>query len=371
MIKGTNNIDVRVSNRKNIVLTLYRQGMMTKQELASTLELSLPTVSVILKELTDAGLVAPGGSLESSGGRRPTLNKLVLDARYAVGIGITRHHIRLVLVNLGLEIKASFRERIDFADTPEYWAHVHQLTEDFVRDNALDRSLLLGVGVSLPGVLQPDRTVLDFAPSLGVHGLDLHKLFDLFSCDVVVANDAKLAGLAQVWRYGESGGVFLLLNKGVGGAIINAKKLVSGSRSGEFGHMTIVENGRLCDCGRRGCLETYCSSAAITESSGLELEDFFAALEAGDQNCRRIWDEYLNYLSLGVSNLRVIFDDDVIIGGEMSQYIRRYGGEQLTALLRSRNPFGNDEVRYLRISDYGEYDAVVGAAILQIDKFLE
>ena len=57
MVKGTNNLDVRVNNRKNIVLMLYRNGMMTKQDIANTLELSLPTVSVILKELTEAGLV--------------------------------------------------------------------------------------------------------------------------------------------------------------------------------------------------------------------------------------------------------------------------------------------------------------------------
>ena len=371
MVKGTNNIDVRISNRKSIVLTLYRQGMMTKQDIASTLDLSLPTASVILKELTDSGLVAAGGALESSGGRRPTLNKLVLDARCAIGIAITRHHIRIQLVNLGLEIKGTYRERRIFSDTPEYWAHLHQVVDSFIQDNAFDRERLLGIGVSIPGVLQPDRSILDFAPSLGVNGLDLRKIQNLFDCDVMIANDAKLAGLTQVWRHGSNGGVFLLLNKGVGGAIINDKKLVSGTRSGEFGHMTIVERGRLCDCGRRGCLEAYCSSAAITEASGLELDVFFEALAAGgNEQYQKTWDEYLDYLALGISNLRVIFDDEVIIGGEMSQYIRRYEAD-LKARLLARNPFNDEAVNYLRISDYGEYDTVVGAAILQINKFLD
>lgn len=373
MVKGTNNIDVRVSNKKNIVLTLYRNGMMTKQDIATTLELSLPTVSVILKELSDDGLVTTGGVLESSGGRRPTPNKLVLDARCAIGIGITRHHIRVQLVNLGVEIKARYKERRIFEDTPEYWKHLQEVVSSFVKDTAFDEKKLLGIGISVPGVLQPDKTVLDFAPSLGIDGgidgLNLQKVYDLFDCDVMIANDAKLAGLAQVWRHGSDGGIFLLLNKGVGGAIINDKKLVSGTRSGEFGHMTIVEGGRLCDCGCHGCLEAYCSSSAIIESAGVELEEFFKELEQGNEAFKKIWDEYLFYLALGISNLRVIFDDQIIIGGEMSQYVKRFENE-LKQMIKQRNPF-KDEADFLRISDYGEYDAVVGAAILQIDKFLD
>ena len=370
MVKGTNNLDVRVNNRKNIVQMLYRNGMMTKQDIANTLELSLPTVSVILKELTDAGLVTIGGSLESSGGRRPTLNKLVLDARCAVGLSISRQHIRIQLVNLGLEIKATYKERIPFSDTPKYWDHLQAVVGNFILDNHFNDERLLGIGVSVPGVLQRDGKILDFAPTLGVNGLDLDKIRALFDHDVMIANDAKLAGLSHIWRHDTDGGVFLLLNKGVGGAIINGKKLVSGTRSGEFGHMTLVDGGRPCDCGRSGCLEAYCSSTAITETSGMDLEDFFLALEKGDARAAAIWDEYLDHLSLGINNLRVIFDDQVIVGGEMGPHIRRYE-EDLLARLRKRNPFHDDPADFLRISDYGEFDSVVGAAILQINKYLD
>jgi DNA-binding transcriptional ArsR family regulator len=89
MTKGMNNIEVRIINRKSIIAALYQHGGMTSQAIARSLGLSLPTVSVILKELTRQGLVSPGAALKSSGGRRPLLNILKSDARFAVGISLS------------------------------------------------------------------------------------------------------------------------------------------------------------------------------------------------------------------------------------------------------------------------------------------
>lgn len=368
-IRGMNNMEVRASNRQNTVMALHQYGAMTKQEIAERMGLSLPTVSVIVKQLSQQGLVTTGGTQESSGGRKPQLVMLAPDARYSAGIGITRRHIRLVLLNLGVSILGQRKIRISFEDTPAYWDALHRETDAFFEEYLPELQRLIGLGISLPGIIRPDNTMV-FAPTLGSCSLDLVKLADSFEQDVEIGNDAKLAGFSQIFLdHNANTCIYLMLNKGVGGAIIvNGQLVTLGGHAGEFGHVTVVDGGRQCSCGKLGCLEAYCSSGVLREASGMELDEFFESVRAGHAENNRLLQEYLSYLALGINNLRVIFDSDVIVGGEVSDCLREYE-TTLKELLERRNPFG-EKSDYLRIGDYGEYASTVGAALLPIHRFL-
>lgn len=370
MNKAATNKEVRINNQKNIVNTLFRYGPMTKQELSTRLNLSLPTVSVIYKNLAAKGLVARGEKLESTGGRRPSPITLVFDARLSIGVGISSNHVRLVLVNLGPTIISSRKHRLPCVGTTDYWQTVKNLISDFIRDNNVDESILLGIGFSVQAPIQAGLAVLPMIRPDEMTGFEPAVLEKVFKNPIQVNNDAKMASLAQVWGAGEEDDVvYLMLSSGVGGAIITDHRLLRGeSKNAEFGHMVVKDNGRLCSCGQHGCLGAYCSSRALQDWSGSAVDDFFAELEAGNPAFQTIWNEYLDVLALAVNNLYIIFDSDIIIGGEMSMFIARHL-DDLRERVGSRNPFGHS-ADFVRIGSYGEYDSAFGAALIHNDRFL-
>ena len=370
MNKAATNKEVRINNQKNIVNTLFRYGPMTKQELANRLGLSLPTVSVINKNLVDKGLVAKGEKLGSTGGRPPSHITLVFDARLSVGVDISTSHVRIALVNLGPMIVSSQKYRLPYDSSPDYWQAVKYLVNSFVAENEVDESRLLGIGFSVQSPIKGGVA----APAVNdvpvMSGRDQKFIAEIFGRNAEVHNDAKMASLAQVWGAGEEEDVvYLMLSGGVGGAIITDHRLLRGdSKNAEFGHMIIQDGGRLCSCGQHGCLGAYCSSQAIQEKAGVGLDEFFTGLATGREDFMKLWDEYLHMLALAVSNLYLIFDTDIIIGGEMSPYVGIYL-DDLRARVSRRNPFGGSG-DYVRIGVYGEFDSAFGAALIHNDRFL-
>ena len=372
-VEGTNNLSVRRRNRQAVLKILYQNQTMTRKDIADRLGLSFPTVTQILSELEDEGLVRTIGQQASTGGRRAFLNAIVTDSRAAVGLSLSMHWVELVLMNLSRAAVATEEHRIIFENTPAYWQTVVSLVEELLEKNGVDRDSLLGVGISFPGVISSIGNTLEFAPTLGLQQLDLNGIAAYFRYPCFFGNDATLASRAEAWfRPDIQRSVYLLLNRGVGGAYISGRDDIFGSRACEFGHMVIQENGKRCSCGRRGCLEAYCSSAVLVDAFGENgeesLETFFEAVEQGEEKHVQVWNEYFEHLVTGIGNLRSIFDSDVIIGGEMARFLKPYA-EQLRTELARRSSLKEDG-KYLKFCNYGKYDAAIGAALYHIDRFL-
>ena len=160
MNKAATNKEVRINNQKNIVNTLFRYGPMTKQDLSLRLGLSLPTVSVIYKNLAAKGLVARGEKLESTGGRPPSPVSLVFNARLSIGVDVSINSVRIVLVNLGPTIICSKKHKLPYRGSTEYWRTVKSLISDFITENQVDESILLGVGFSVQAPIKSGLAVL-------------------------------------------------------------------------------------------------------------------------------------------------------------------------------------------------------------------
>ncbi|MFA9381782.1 MAG: ROK family transcriptional regulator [Acetanaerobacterium sp.] len=368
---GANNLQVRNTNIKRIVNLLYQTDGMTNLAIANALHLSMPTVSQIIKELNARGLVRDAGTLASSGGRKPALNALAYDARFSLGIELTRNHIRFVVVNLAGDALYYRRMHESFCSDEAYFQRLGALLEQFLSENHIDRQRLLGVGLAVPGIVQSSEGILEYVPTLDVKGLPISSLTRHIAYPSRVENEAKLAGFAEIWRMGSlNDAVFLSVNKGVGGAVIINDKLYTGRhfRSGEFGHMTIVKDGKRCDCGKNGCLEAYCSTTELTQDDFADLDGFFAELEKQNPLCVKRWDTYCDYLAAGINNIRMIFDTDVIIGGEIDRYLEK-NLDTFVQRLRALNSF-SDDTPYLHISRYGGKASAIGAALLLVDEFL-
>lgn len=374
-MQGLSTTDLRKLNRTRAFQAIYADGPLTKQDLAAKTGTSLPTVTQNLKDLFAAELLCYDGTEESTGGRKPQRIALNAQARFAVGMELSPKHVRLVAIDLkGREI-LSKKVRCPFADTEDYRAAYSALLETFLDDLHLPRERLLGVGITLPALIQQQAKMIEAAPVLHLHNVPLSRLTEKIPYAVFVQNDAS-AGAAAEWRHNAQiqkarTAAYLFLGKGVGGALLLEGVPYEGTqgRSGEFGHMCIVPGGDRCSCGKQGCLEAYCSTARLTDDLGMDLEDFFAHVKEGDARCAAVWQTYLDHLAQGVNLIYTAMDCEIIVGGPLSPYLEPYL-PQLLERVQALNAFGGG-AGMLFVSQCGEEANCVGAAMHFVDDFVQ
>ena len=200
------------------------------------------------------------GEAESTGGRRAAGVEIVPDARIAIGVSVTGHHLRFLAADLRLH-EIAYRSVLLYC--LRHGAHGgggdhRPELESFIDGQEIDRSRLLGVCIAVPGVLTADHRRVMFAPTLHQTDADLSALYERIPYPSYVENDATSSGHAEWFVRGARGNLaYLSLEGGVGGSALIGSAPYHGSngRSCEFGHMCLVPGGLPCSCGKRGCLE--------------------------------------------------------------------------------------------------------------------
>ena len=366
--------DRRKQTRASIYHCLYHaKGVSTNASLSRELNLSLPTIYQNLSELTEAGLVRCDGEARSTGGRRAKSLAVVSDARIAVGISVIKDRIRLVLTDLYLE-ELAFREVPNdlLLRSGEFAVFLAQELERFLDDFGADRGRLLGVGIAFPGVVSPDGTGVLYAPTLGLRNIDPGELVQRIPYPVFWENDATCGGRAEVFvRGGRSNMAYLSLETGVGGAVLTGGAAYVGDhrRSGEFGHMCVEPAGLPCNCGKRGCLEAYCSAQRIINTFGVSLDEFFLGLKNHVPEYEVLWHDLLRHLAIGVNNIRMALDCDVVLGGFLAERLPPYM-PQLQEYAAANNTF-EQNADYIQLSVLRRHALPLGAALYFVQAFLE
>lgn len=364
----------KAQTRGRIYQNIYdSHGLSTKQSLASDLGLSLPTVYQHLAELMNEGLVTYSGQRLSTGGRRANALTVVPDARIAIGLSVTDNRLRLAAANLCLQELAyrSVPSALRPGDS-EYGSFLAQELERFLDEEQLNRKKILGVGVSVPAVLSSNGSRVLLAPTLRMQDTSLEHLVSQIPYRSYMDNDGSFGGSAEwLMRHSRSSMAYLSLEDGVGGAVMAAGAVYPGDnrRSGEFGHMCVEPGGLPCKCGKRGCLEAYCSAGRIREELGISLEEFFIGLGTHNARYEALWQDLLRHLALGINNIRMVLDCDVVLGGFLSEYLAPYL-PQLKDYVRALNTF-EESADYLHLSILRRHTAPLGAAFYFIQDFLD
>lgn len=346
---------------------------LSKQDISLQLKLSLPTVYQNINELLEMGLIEYSGAQASRGGRPAMQIQVVADARYAVGIYISINRVYFALTNLRSELLAHSEVQHGLTLlSDEYNAFLAKELEHFLDHNGVDRGRLLGVGICLSAIIDAENNSIFYAPTLGLRNVSMQGLIDAIPYPVHPENDATSGGFAE-WFIGSEGGslAFLSLAAGVGGTVFanGDKYLGVNHRSGEFGHMCLEKDGLLCTCGKRGCLEAYCSSSRISSDLGISLEEFFRRLGDGDTNMQALWDDYLEHLALGIHNIRMALDCRIVLGGMMAGYLGPYL-PRLRELVAEADPFC-DDADYLSLGHFSGKGPLLGTALYFVKNFLE
>lgn len=246
-----------------------------------------------------------------------------------IGIDLGGSHISVGVINdkgyvvEKVEKRLMSKEKRHIIDSIE--SYVIEQVHGFRQDYSISE-----IGIAIPGTIRQNLVVKSV--NLGLVNYPIvDRLQEQLSLPIHIQNDAKCAALAE-YKYGalkqQNRVVFLTLGTGIGGAvIINHKLLDAGELPGcEFGHMIIERNGIPCACGKQGCFEKYASMKAfkdnlrrelgLTETTrGQELLDRLRK-EEDDPRIQKIVEEFIDYLSVGISNLINIFEPEVVgIGG--------------------------------------------------------
>ncbi len=365
-------MEIKQQNYTNVFQQLRRIHGMTRQDLAISLQLSLPTVTQNIRKLQEEGLVEESGSMGNTGGRKAKRYDIVKAARVAVGLDITRNHVTIVLVDLTGNIIFRARTRRKFQQEDDYYRYLGELVEQAVSNAHLPHSSILGVGIGVPGLVTRDHQSVFYGKILNFTGATCAEFSKYISYPSALFNDANAAGFAESWSHQESFSAFyLMLSNNVGGSVVLDGRVYDGQnlRSGEVGHICIVPNGRPCYCGQRGCVDAYLAATELSSHTEGNLAAFFSLLESGDPSISDIWNNYLDHMARTVNTLNMLFDCTIILGGYVGEYIAGRMDE-----IRSRaeklNTFEHN-ADYLVCCSYQTEAIAAGAALYFISRFID
>ncbi len=260
-------------NRLAVLRTIWDHETFTKMDVVREAHLSLPTINDILSVLQDEGYVSPNGNGESRGGRPPALYRFNPDARYCVGVQIDSPTIALGLVDLGGNLHAIVEHPFADSSTSEYFESILiQGIADLLAYQHIDRDKLVGIGIGVPGYFERDTgTWLGYLPLRFFSQLSLRDLLSKqFGVPVTIQHASNVYTLAELSKSPALPRNDLLViscAEGVKASVVVDGRILSGDHGnfGRVGHLNVVENGRPCYCGARGCLEMYASGRSIRD----------------------------------------------------------------------------------------------------------
>jgi predicted NBD/HSP70 family sugar kinase len=366
------------------VIDALRRGAATRAQIAAHAGLSRPTVSTLVAELVDAGVLVerkgepPRDAARS--GRPPVRLALDASAGAAVGVDFGHRHLRVAVADLSAEVRAERRVELDVDhDAAAGLDTAAGLVDELLEEADVSRDAVLGCGMGLPGPIDRVSGMVGSSVILpgwvGVRAAD--ELTARLELPVTVDNDANLGALAEM-TYGAARGardlVYVKVASGIGGSVVLNGRLHRGASgiAGEIGHVHVDAGGRVCRCGNRGCLETVAAGPALLallrESHGedLTLGDLLDLAHAGDLGTRRVLADAGRAIGRVLADACNVLNPELIVfGGELAA-----AGEPLLegardALARYALPAAVDATRVTG-GVLGDRAGVLGALALVI-----
>ncbi len=354
-------------NQERIIALLQKRPILTKQEIAQALALSMPTALQNVNELLECGILEECGSSESTGGRKAKQLCLRKTAGYAIGIDVTLHHVELVLTNLLGEIVARSVLQPLFRDEPAWYQTLSDGIQEFLQKEGIRTDVVLGAGISFPGIIDSEAGEIVQSHIFGIQHIPLDRFQRAVPFPLVAANDANCACVAELGP-DRTTYCYVSLNESVGGALMLDGRLHLGDtwQAGEVGHMLLIPGGTRCYCGKLGCVDGYLSPTVLTEQKQ-SLEVFFRDVQLKQKGACQKWEQYLEHLAIFLTNLRMMLNVDLIVGGEVGAYIAPYL-TQLQARAADYDRFARD-VDYIHPCRRTKSAFAVGAAMLALEQY--
>jgi glucokinase-like ROK family protein len=401
---GNNIISVKEHNLQVVLLSLLYEGQLSRIELAKRIHLSNTTITNIVGELLEAGLVTESDcSDDDVDGTRPvgrprTAICLVPEARYVVGVHVGVGTFRVALADLRDEILLNQTEQFEIeSDAAQVLDQIVAVIRTLIETSGVDPARILGVGVGLSGLVDFVTGVNVMAPNLNWRNVPVKDILaSQLGMPVVVDNNVRCMALGETYfgvGHNLESLVFVYGRIGVGAGFISKGEVFRGSNmgAGEIGHNTmLLEGGDPCRCGKHGCLETLVSETSIirqaedlrqqfpdsilaecmaSDPDGNTVECVFEAAQAGDEHARAMLASKAYYLGVALANMVNLYNPELILLGGLFAQEQAFFIDPVIKTVRQMT-FGDlgDRVR-IEATSFGWKAGVIGAAALALTQF--
>jgi predicted NBD/HSP70 family sugar kinase len=377
----------RDANRARVFRELTTLGITSRAEIARRTGLSASTVSAIIAELQRDGLVTEQEGIDGPGprGGRPASGiALHRRAGVAVGVDFGKRHLAVAVCDLSHQVLAEIWREMD-EDYPADLGleQARELIRSSLADAGAADETAVGLGIGLPGPVHAVTGTLGSSTILpGWSGVRLGDVERHFELPVYIDNDANLGARAEsIWGAGRGADpvVYLKVATGIGSGLIAGGYVLTGAggTAGEIGHINVVEQGDICRCGSRGCLETVASTPSVARmieralGETLEIEDVIGRARAGDLACARALADAGRYIGVATATLCNLFNPQLIaVGGSLGAAGDLLLNPMRESLELRAIPSAAADVKIVQ-AELGERAELLGALALVLDKASE
>ena len=363
----------KIRNINRVYWFISQNKFFTKKEISDSLGISFPTVTKIINLLVEKKIIIEKGYSDSNTKRKAILYEYNPNSFYSIGIKLEVSSLSFILINLnGDEIKKTVIIK-DFFNDENFVFYIIEELKSFLKGFQF-KELITGIGISVSGIVDNKDKILKIGTNFHLFEKDMNAIKDSFELPIYLINEANAGAIGEFFlnkTLSSQNIAFISIDSGVGAGIVLDENLYKGhsSKAGEFGHFTVENNGRKCNCGNSGCLEMYCSNRALIKEfqekfnlSNLSFVEIFSKGLADTENGKEILERYTDYLAAGIRNILFLLDlDKVIIGGLIANY-SKYIEKNLKKKVFN-NIFFKDET-ILEFSKHGDFSNLIGAAFL-------
>ncbi|MHB8061041.1 MAG: ROK family protein [Ruminiclostridium sp.] len=389
--KTGNNKFLKQFNETSLLELIRTNKQISKADLAQLTGLSPTACGIIVSNLLEKNYISEAGIGISTGGRRPNLFELTPKSYFSIGVDFDIDYIRFILMDITGQVE--YRDKIPsgFAQSvSESIKLVEGKLHQIIQEHKIKEDRLLGVGVSIPGMVDNITHEIIFAPNLGWERVDLeHMMASMGSFPIYVDNEAMCSAICENWIgccIDQKDFVCINMKSGIGSSIFAGGNLYRGccGSAGEIGHIMVDQNGPKCACGNYGCLEALVSSRSMVEKAqrlvkqgliadfadidSISIDDIISSARSGNEAARMILIDAAGYLGLAVANLiNTINPSKIVLGKELVKFSEDVLEHLKNIAFAKALKYPVSRVEIIT-SDIGEDTSAFGAAIIPLKK---
>lgn len=380
--------------KKKVVKALYFNPLLSCAELSFIIRKSLPVTTKILDELIEEGKVVENGHAPSTGGRRPAMYSLQNGFLYIVSVAMDQFITRIAILDVHNKKVLGEIEKFELplGRNSDALSLLTNKIAQVVEESGIPKQKIAGIGIGMPGFVDVIKGVnYSFLPA---HSSITHYISTALQLPVFIDNDSSLIALAELCfgkARNKANTMVINLGWGVGLGIISNGELFRGHNgfAGEFSHIPLFTNGKLCSCGKRGCLETETSMLVVIEKaikgiesgqvtalknlSSIHYEASFDAIikaaNEGDQFAVSLISETGYHIGRGIAILITLMNPELVI---LSGRGSTAGKIWLAPIMHALNEHCIPRLfaqTHLEVSTLGYEAELIGAAALVMDNY--
>ncbi|MGL6154949.1 MAG: ROK family protein [Cetobacterium sp.] len=368
---------VKESNEKKVFHYIYqKQTNLSIADISNDLNISFPTVKTIINKFLNANIIKEDLKIGSGSGRKAQYYSLEKNFFYSIGISVHLNALKIYLGNERGEVLKEIVIKDDFFKETLIEKIDDALDEFFSEINDQVKEKIIGIGISIPGIIDNHNNIIEITPSIRIDLNKIKVLSKKYNLKILIDNEANLCAITEKFLgIGKEFSSFVVLNIS---STLNMSNFKEKDFYGEFflkasrvNHMIINFNGILCECGNKGCWGKYSSELSLIEEiqkinpNIVKLKDVFKNENFENKQIKEIFENYLDYLSIGIKNIIFMYNPEkIIISGNISQY-KEFFKDELIKKIYNENIFfrGSETIVF---SNLGERSVSLGAVMLPL-----